>query len=263
MLIAALAFLIVLYAGAVIGLYAAQGSLLYRADSLDLPPETLGLRGVTVERITTEDGIRLVAWDAPGAGARLILFLHGNGGSLVRRAERVDQLARFGRVLAIDYRGFGGSGGTPSEEGLLSDAEAAYRAARARGYAAADIVVLGESLGSGVALKLAARHPVGGVVLAAAYDSIREIAAERFWLFPVRWVLRDAFDVTAELARVSAPVLVLHGTDDSVIPIRHAEALVRGAGANVTFERIEDGPHLILADPEAEQRLSEWLSRLP
>ncbi len=86
----------------------------------------------------------------------------------MRRAERVAQLARYGRVLAIDYRGFGGSSGTPSEAGLLHDAEAAYRAARAKGYAPADIVVLGESLGSGVALKLAARYSVGGVVLAAA-----------------------------------------------------------------------------------------------
>ncbi len=79
----------------------------------------------------------------------------------------------------------------------------------------------------------------------------------------MRWALKDPFDVATELGRVAAPVLVLHGTDDRVIPIRHAEALVRGAGATVTFVRIEDGPHLILADPEAERRLAEWLSRLP
>lgn len=263
MMVALVSFLAVLYLAATAGLVFVQRAMLYRAEDLDLPPETLGLRGVTVERITAEDGVRLVAWDAHGKGRRLILYFHGTGGSLVRRTERVEQLARFGRVLAIDYRGFGGSEGSPSEDGLLRDAEAAYRDALAKGYAPADIVVLGESLGSGVALKLAARHPVGGVVLAAAYDSVRAIAAERFWLFPVRWVLRDPFDVEAEIRRIAVPILVLHGTDDPVIPIRHAEALIAGAGTNVTFVRVEDGPHLILSDPDAVHSLAEWLSHLP
>ena len=259
----AVSFLAFLYVAAAAALYVIQRDLLYRTDSLDLPPETLGLRGVSVEKITSGDGPHLVAWYRPGQAKRLILFLHGTGGSLVRRAERFGQLAHLGPVLAIDYRGFGGSSGRPSEEGLLRDAEAAYRAARAKGYAPKDIVVLGESLGSGLALKLAARHPVGGVVLAGAYDSVRSIAAERFWMFPVRWALRDPFDVASEIGRVAAPILVLHGTEDPVIPIRHAEALVAGAAPNVTFVPVEDGPHLVLGDPDAERSLADWLAHLP
>lgn len=255
--------LALLYLAATGVLYARQRDILFRPEPLDWPPEALDLDGVAVHRIQTEDGEHLVAWYARGTGRRLILFLHGTGGSLTRRAERIRQLSAFGSVLAIDYRGFGGSSGTPSEAGLGRDAEAAYRFALGAGFTPGDIVVLGESLGSGLALRLAARHPVGGVVLAAAYASIRAVAAERYWMFPVAWTLKDPFDVAPDLRRVVAPILVLHGTDDRVVPLHHAETLVAGAGPNLTFVRVPAGSHMILSDPAGAESLALWLSRLP
>ncbi|MFY9290275.1 MAG: alpha/beta fold hydrolase [Methylorubrum rhodinum] len=262
-LAAGLGLLAALYGAAAAALYLAQRPLLFDPDPRALPPETLGLPGARVRSIAAEAGVSLVAWFLPSERRRLILYLHGTGGSLADRAPRVRELAAHGAVLAIDYRGFGGSTGAPSEAGLTRDAEAAYRHATEAGFAPRDIVVLGESLGSGLALRLAAERPVGGVVLAGAYRSIREIAARRYWMFPVSSGMRDPFDVAADLARVRAPMLVLHGRDDPVIPVEDAERLVAGAGPNVAFAAVAGAGHRVLDDPGAAARLEAWLAALP
>ncbi len=158
MLIAVIAF-IALYAIVLIGLYAGQRKILFPRDAGEADPATLGLKA-EILRLKTEDGESLLAWRiAPAPGLPMILYFHGNSGGIDLRFERFRALAQAGMgLLAIEYRGYASSTGSPSERGLKLDGEAAYAAAIASGVAPGRIVLLGESLGSGVAVALAARH---------------------------------------------------------------------------------------------------------
>ncbi len=145
-------------------------------------------------------------------------------------------------VVALSYRGYAGSTGQPSERGLLLDAAAAYAFTSAR-YGVDRIVVWGFSLGSGVAVALAAGQPVGKVVLEAPYTSTADVAALRFTIVPVRWLMRDQFRSDERIARVTAPLLIMHGARDFTIPIRFGERLFSLAHQPKQFVRFPDGNH--------------------
>ena len=145
-------------------------------------------------------------------------------------------------MLAIAYRGSAGSTGRPSEHGLKLDGEAAYAAAIAGGVAPEKIVAFGESLGSGVAVAIAARHKVGALVLDSPYSSIADVAAAAYWFVPVRALLRDPFRNDLIISQVSGPTLMVHGTNDPVVPIRFGEKLFALANPPKTFWRVEGRP---------------------
>ena len=155
-----------LYAALVAGLYAGQRKLLFRCDAEEVDPATLGLNA-EVLRLKTEDGESLLAWRIPPAPGRpMILYFHGNSGGIDLRIERFRAIANAGMgLIAIEYRGYASSTGSPTERGLKLDGEAAYEAAIEGGIKPEFIVPLGESLGSGVAVALAARHKVGALVV--------------------------------------------------------------------------------------------------
>jgi uncharacterized protein len=225
-----------------------QRKLLYFPNRVAVAPAAVGLPQAKVLKLKTSDGETLVAWHiAPAAGKPLILYFHGNGGGLELRNERFKALTETGDgLLAIEYRGYGGSSGSPSEEGLQRDAEAAYEAALALGTAPKDIVVMGESLGTGVAVPLAARHEVGAVVLDSPFSSIVDVAAAHFWMFPVRLLMRDRFRSDQAIGSVHAPLLVVQGDRDDVTPIRFAEKLYALANEPKRFIRVEGAGHLAL-----------------
>jgi fermentation-respiration switch protein FrsA (DUF1100 family) len=249
-----------LYVTAFVGLFFGQRKLLYRPDAADADPATLGLRAETV-RLKTEDGETLLAWRTPPKPGRpLILYFHGNAGGLDLRAERFRAMEKAGLgVLAIEYRGYAGSSGSPSERGLMLDGEAAYSAAIASGVEPDHIVALGESLGSGVAVALAARHKVGALVLDSPYSSIADVAAAAYWFVPVRAFLLDSFRSDLRIASVDAPKLVVHGTKDPVVPIRFGEKLFALAGAPKEFWRVEGAGHLALG--ERLHDTLDWIDR--
>jgi hypothetical protein len=215
-----------LYVAALALLYFGQRRLLYFPNAEPASPASVGLAGAEVVHLTTQDGERLLAWRlAPAPGHPVIVYLHGNGGGIGLRAARYAAFAAAGfGVLAVEYRGYGGSTGSPSEGGLTLDAEAAYRAALTDAPAQR-IVLLGESLGTGLAIKLAARFPVGAVALDSPYTSIVDVAAARFPIFPVRALMRDRFESDAEIGKVTAPLLIVHGTADAVVPYRFGRRL--------------------------------------
>ena len=146
----AIAVCVVLYAAVLLGLLFGQRKILFRQDAAEVDPATLGLHAETI-RLKTEDGESLLAWSiAPAPGRALILYFHGNAGGLDLRVERFRAMAKAGMgVLAIEYRGYASSTGSPSERGLKLDGEAAYAAAVASGVAPERIVPLGESLDPG------------------------------------------------------------------------------------------------------------------
>jgi fermentation-respiration switch protein FrsA (DUF1100 family) len=166
-------------------------------------------------------------------------------------------------LLAVEYRGYPGSTGSPSEQGLLSDGAAGYAKALALGVPAARIVAMGESLGTGVAVDLAARHEIGALVLDSPYSSTADVAATRYWMFPVRLLMRDQFRSDAKVAKVKAPVLMVHGTADATIPIRFGEKLFALANEPKQFVRVEGEGHLALGSviPQVLQWIDQTMAR--
>ena len=231
------------YAALVGALYVWQRSLMYFPERARTPPAAAGFDAEEV-RLQAPDGETLVAWyRAPDVDKPLLLYFHGNGGSLRLRAARFHELTRNGTgLLAVSYRGYGGSSGSPSEAGLLADARAAYDFASAR-VAASRIVLFGESLGTGVAVALAAERPAAKLILNSPYNSTVELAARQYPFVPVRWLMKDQFRSDERIGAVTAPVLVLHGERDGVIPIASAERLFARIQAPKRFLRFPQGGH--------------------
>src|ERR1700716_2917575 len=189
-------------------------------QTLRTAPEAAGFPEAEEHVLTTADGEKVIIWHVPAQpGHAVVIYFPGNGDFLAGSVGRFRAIASDGTgLVALSYRGYAGSSGQPSERGLLQDAAAAYAFATAR-YGADKIVVWGFSLGTGVAVAIAAEQPVGGLILEAPYTSIADVAASMFWFMPVRWVMRDQFRSDARIARVKAPLLIMHGTNDPAIPI--------------------------------------------
>ncbi len=219
-----------------------QRALLYPASRERVTPAQAGLASMREIVLETADGERLVAWwQPPRPGRAVIVYFHGNGGSLSNRRARAATLLQDGRgLLLASYRGYSGSTGSPSEAGLALDARAAY-AWVASAYEADRIVLYGESLGSGVAVRLATESPVAGLVLDAPYTSIVDAARRLYWWLPVDLLLRDRFPSLDRIARIGAPLLVLHGEADRLVPIGLGERLFAAAPEPKRLVRLPGG----------------------
>lgn len=230
-------------------LYAFQRKLMYHPEHNLPSPTDEGLQGVEALSIAGHDGINLHCWWAPPPeGGFTVLHFHGNAGDLTHRADRLKLLRNMGfGVLLAGYRYNGGSGGKPSEEAIIADARMVFDWL-ARHVPGDRIILYGESLGTGVALALAAEGRGRAVVLEAPYSSIVDVAASRYPLIPVRSLMKDSFDSMSRLQLVKVPVLILHGTDDRVIPIGFARRLKAFGGEQVVMHEYEGGGHTDLFD---------------
>lgn len=233
-----------LYLGAATILYFAQRSLMYFPETIRTTPAAAGLPEAEEVTLNTSDGERIIAWHvAPRDNKPAIIYFHGNGGALRYRAERFRRLVHNGiGLIAVEYRGYGGSSGSPSEAGLIADGEAAYAFAAAR-YPAQQLVLWGESLGSGVAIALAAEKPVGRVILEAPFTSAAAVASLRYWYLPVRLLMKDQFRSDERIGKITAPVLILHGVHDRIVPFAMGEQMFAMTTAPRHIVRFLDGDH--------------------
>jgi uncharacterized protein len=233
------------YLGALAVLYLAQRAFLFPIpQTVRTAPEAAGFPEAEEHVLTTADGEKVIVWHVPAKpGHAVVIYFPGNGDVLAGLVGRFRAVTSDGTgLVALSYRGYAGSSGQPSEQGLLSDAAAAYGFAAAR-YGAEPMVVWGFSLGSGVAVALAAAQPVGKLILEAPYTSIVDIAASRFRFLPVRWLVRDQFRSDQRIARVTAPLLIMHGARDATIPLRFGERLFALAREPKQFVRFPEGRH--------------------
>jgi fermentation-respiration switch protein FrsA (DUF1100 family) len=224
--------------------YVAQRKMQYFPESFRTTPAAAGLPDAEEIMLDTGDGDRVIVWHLPPRGDKpVVLYLHGNGASLRWRVDRFQALTADGTgLVALSYRGYGGSSGSPTEAGLIKDAEAAYAFTVAR-YAPSRIVLWGESLGTGVAVALAAEKPVGHVVLQSPFSSAADVGAERYWFVPVRLLMKDQFRSDLRIGKVTAPVLVLHGDQDQVVPFALGERLYGLINAPKRFVRFPGAGH--------------------
>ncbi len=232
------------YLGFAAMLYVTQRSMMYFPETLHTSPAQAGLPSAQEVTLTASDGVKSIAWHVPPRGDRpIILYFHGNGGALRYRVDRFSRLLADGiGLVALEYRGYGGSTGIPTEAGLIADGEAAYAFAAAR-YPVKDLVLWGESLGSGVAVPLAAEKPVGRVILEAPFTSAAAVASERYWYLPVRLLMKDQFRSDEQIGKVTAPVLILHGARDGIVPYAMGERLFEATKAPKHIVRFLDGDH--------------------
>jgi len=239
---------IILAAGYVAGLvllFAKQRSMLFPIPTAErIAPAAAGFPQAEEHVLTTSDGEKVIVWHVPPKPGRdVVLFFHGNGDFLAGLAGRFKAIIADGTgLVALSYRGYAGSTGSPSEDGLLRDGAAAYSFAAAR-YDAQRIVAWGFSLGTGVAVAVASEHPVRQLILEAPYTSIADVAAAQFRFVPVHLLIRDPLHSDERIARVTVPLLIVHGAQDQTIPIAFGEKLYALAHEPKQFVRIPAGGH--------------------
>ncbi|WP_119388885.1 alpha/beta hydrolase [Taklimakanibacter lacteus] len=233
-------------------MYVTQRDHQYFPDHQGLSASAVGLAGVADLKLATSDGETLQAWYAKAPPERpTILFLHGNGGEIAGRGERFAayQAGGFG-VFFLSYRGYGASSGNISEAGLVRDALAAYDWLTAQGIKPAEIMLVGESLGGGVAVQLAAEKPVAALALEATFASAASVAGQRYWWLPVRLLMKDKFDSLDYIGKVHAPLLITHGDQDGAIPLSEGEKLFALANEPKQLTVVPGGTHSTIFSPE-------------
>jgi fermentation-respiration switch protein FrsA (DUF1100 family) len=212
-------------------LYVVQRHLQYFPDRSRPQLGLLAQLGVRDVQLMTADGLSLLSWYLPPREGRpVIAYFHGNGGNIGSRADRLQRFAREGYgVLMLEYRGYGGNPGSPSEAGLYDDARAGLDFLHREGITAGRLVLYGESLGSGVAVHLAAQQPVAALILESPFTSAAAVAQYHYPFVPAALLLRDRYDSLSRIGSVTAPILVLHGGQDTIVPVRFGQALFDAA----------------------------------
>jgi fermentation-respiration switch protein FrsA (DUF1100 family) len=249
------------YVGAVALLYVLQRDMLYRPpQTVRTTPADAGIPAAQEIVLDTADGEKVIAWHVPPQdGKAIVMFFPGNGDVLATRVARLRALTEDGTgLLALSYRGYGGSTGHPTEQGLLLDVAAAYAFVAAR-YASERIVVWGFSLGTGPAVALAAERPIGKLVLEAPYTSTVDVAAGVLPFVPVRALMKDQFRSDALIGKVAVPLLVMHGERDPGISIRLGERMFALAHEPKRMVRFPLGGHENLDDYGAIETVRHFL----
>lgn len=268
MLWSLLSSLAIAYGAVVVLVYLFQSRLVYFPQigrEVAVTPQVYGLAFDPVT-IATADGEQLAGWGVPAESARgTVLIFHGNAGNISHRLEYLTMFHRMGySSLIIDYRGYGRSTGSPSEEGTYRDAEAAWRWLTVeRGVNGGEIVLFGESLGGAVAVWLAARVAPRALVLSSTFTSVPDLGAQVYPFLPVRLISRFSYDNLAAIRAVKAPVLVAHSRDDEIIPFTHGRTLYEAANEPRQFLEMRGGHNdgFLFARQEWVAQLAAFLER--
>lgn len=220
------------YAALVFVLYRMQRHLIYHPLKPILSPAEYGLTGFTEHNAKTPDNETIQLWYAQAASDfPTIIYFHGNATNMGTRASIYQSLSALGfGVLAVSYRGYGKSSGSPSENGLYNDARSAIGFLLQQQHIPLQrVIVYGESLGTGVAVQMATEFDIAALILQAPYTSVAARAAEIYYYAPVNWLIKDSYNSLAKIANIKAPLLLFHGEKDATIPIAHARTLFDAA----------------------------------
>ncbi|MEO0567431.1 MAG: alpha/beta hydrolase [Pseudomonadota bacterium] len=254
-----------LIAASAYGLGTFERQMVYPGDAKQVDPKALGLQNVTEAKFEN-DGAEIVLWVAPGEQNKpVILYFHGNAGNLANRAPRFDLITRQGfGLIAMSYRGYGGSDGKPSEKAILSDAAAIYTRIDSilPNAKPENTVIYGESLGTGVASRLLAEHPQAqprAVILEAPYTSVPDVADHHMpWTKALAWQMRNRWSSKDHIKGLRAPLLIIHGDRDAVIPFEQGRQIYALAGSKYkTFLEVPGAGHNDLWRNEVIEKI--WL----
>ncbi|MCH9808631.1 MAG: alpha/beta hydrolase [Alphaproteobacteria bacterium] len=237
---------------------------MYAPDPAYTTPSEIGLAGYSERILETADGEALVTWYAPPRrGQPTLLYIHGNAGTLADRMVRLAGYRAMGRgVLIMSYRGYSGSTGRPSEKDNVADAMFAYDTLMSWGIDAEDLLVYGESIGTGIAVQVAASRPVAGIILDAPYTSIVDVAERCYPFLPARLLMRDRYETLKHLDKVTAPLLVIHGEQDSIIPVEMGRKVAEHAPGEAHIATFPEAGHTDHGDFGSFEAVNDWIDRL-
>lgn len=242
-----------------------QKSFIFVPQSNHSPLEYAEFPGFKMINIETEDHEKLVAWYRPPKTeeGKVILLFHGNGGNLSFETWLIKGLMPLSDgFLAVDYRGYGGSTGTPSSQGLFKDADAAYSFLTKEGIVPERIIIAGHSLGSGIAVYTAQNKKISSVILLSAYSSLEDIICDRFPFYPrraIQLLFTNNIDTQSMVKNVSVPIVIVHGDYDGIIPIKHAEKLFTQIAAPKHFIVLENMAHYLPLYEKTREEIKSFL----
>ena len=255
------------YALFVAVMYMLQRSIMYFPIRSLSAPAQAGVPDMDVVTLSTADGLKLKAWFKTPENKHSILrptivYFHGNGGGIAFRGARIrPYLDRGFGVLLVEYRGYSGNPGDPTEQGLYEDGRASLEFVKNVGIPLDQVVLLGESLGSGVAVQMATEFDVGATVLEAPFSSAVDVAAAAYWFLPVRWLLKDRYDSISKIDRVRSPLFLVHGERDRIVPIKLGRRLFSAANDPKEAAYLPHAGHNDLPAHGSIQLVIEFLDR--
>jgi uncharacterized protein len=254
-------WLVAIYLLICVGAVLAHRHFVYLPDPMRYTPADAGASGIEEIEISAPDGVTLLAWHARAKEGRpTLLYFTGNGGSAATRVSKIQQMQDDGYgVFMLNYRGYGGSGGKPTEANNLADAERAYDRLVSLGVKPEDIVAYGESLGTAVATRMALVRPVRAVVLEAPFTSIVDVGKRTWWFLPLNIVMLDRYRTIDYIPDLTVPLLIVHGDRDGIIPVSHAQRLYDIAPQPKSLVILPGGNHNNLYDQGAWQHVRAFL----
>lgn len=257
------AIIAVLAVVVMVGAPIVERALMYHPVGNRVRPASAGLPNVEEVLINTPDGHTIVTWYAEAdPGQPTILYIHGNSGTLADRAERFIAFTKRGRgILMMAYRGYSGSTGRPSEQANIADAKLAYDALIEKGVPAQDIVIYGESIGTGIAVRVAADNPNAGLILDAPYTSIVDVAEICYPYLPARLLMRDRYETMRYIADVHTPLLVIHGEQDAIIPVEMGRKVAQSASGPIEIVTFRRAGHTDHGKYGSYDVVNDWIDR--
>lgn len=250
------------YAVACVAVVFLQRHLIYVPAKEAGQPADFGLPGVTVGSLETPDGEHLETWRWHGSGDKpVIVFFHGNAGNLEDRHDVFQMFRGLGYgFVALDYRGYGNSTGTPSYKALINDALLVFdHTSSSPEFAGRKMVLYGESLGTGVATEVATRRRVGGLILQSPYTTVADAARERFPWLPVDLLLTERFSTVPQISSINAPLLVLHGAEDELFPSAMAQRVFDEASGRKVIDIMAGLGHNDIYPDDIEDAIADFV----
>ena len=253
---------IILYIFSALILFLLQRRILFNTSGRPKKPEYYGLKNIREIKIPSDDNVSLLSWYFEGNKDKpILIYFHGNSFDIGERAYRVEKYISLNySVLLVSWRGFSGNNGKPSEDNLYIDGESAIKwVLNSTNKKLKDIVIYGESLGTGVAIQLATKSDFACIVLEAPFTSIVDIAKKRYRLFPVRLLVKDKFDNFSKINKINSPLLIISGKKDEIVPHSHSRILFNEAKVNKKSVFVDEAMHNNLYDFGIEKEVNKFV----
>ena len=248
---------IILYIFLGLSLYLLQRKILFNTSGLPRDPSHYGLEAVKKIQILTSDGISLLSWYVKGKKTPLLVYFQGNSFDIGERAYRIKRyIDQNWAVLLVAWRGFSGNIGNPTEKNLYIDGEAAIKwIIENTNYQFKDLVIYGESLGSGIAVELGRKYEFASIILEASFTSVADIAQQRYRIFPTKFLIKDKFNNLEKINKLKSPLLIISGKKDEIVPHIHSQILFQEAKVVKESVFIDEAMHNNLYDFGIEKQV--------
>ena len=255
---------VVIYFCILISTYLFQRNLLYhpRENNYSGDPLTVSIEKV---KIKTQDNIELMSWyhSKNSNDYKTILFLHGNAGSLENRIHKINHFKDMSvNFLLVSWRGFSGNAGKPTEKGLYQDAKSAVAWLESKGISENDIIIYGESLGTGVATEIAQNKNFGGIILESPFTCMIDAGKDKYPYLPVRLLLKDKYESNQKIKNIKSPVLIMHGKVDNIVPFYMGKKMYKLANEPKYSYFSENDDHMMNFDENLIKELRNFINRL-